>query len=90
MLSALRRGARQHTARGHNPGGAGPPTLCSDSHCCPPTQLQAWHQAGAGVARWLSGGTDLKARFAELLPGEQARCAGGVVVWGWFGEESPG
>jgi hypothetical protein len=33
--------------------------------------------ARAAAARWLSSGTDLKARFAELLPAEQARPARG-------------
>ena len=34
---------------------------------------QAPRVARVAAARWLSSGTDLKARFAELLPAEQAR-----------------
>lgn len=39
-----------------------------------PTRSQAPRRATHAL-RWLSSGTDLKARFAELLPAEQARAA---------------
>jgi hypothetical protein len=51
------------------------------AHTCAQQLLQAL----PGVSRWLSGvaGEDLlKARFAELLPGEQVRAAVGAAVLG--------
>jgi len=74
MLSALRRGARQQVRSPRElcvtmPIALGESATDSSSFAV----LQAWQQAAPALSRWLSSGTDLKARFAELLPAEQVR-----------------